>query len=71
MDLPIETFPLTEIWENAVKEYPDNQVIAFMGTHITYAELDIEVTKMAAQLQKLARKKECILVYIWQIHLGM
>ncbi|MFL2660108.1 MAG: long-chain-fatty-acid--CoA ligase [Alphaproteobacteria bacterium] len=56
-DSPIETFPLTEIWENAVKEYPDNQVIAFMGTHITYAELDIEVTKMAAQLQKIGAKK--------------
>ncbi|MDG1153878.1 MAG: hypothetical protein P8N25_03360 [Alphaproteobacteria bacterium] len=26
-DLPIETFPLTEIWEDAVREYPDNQVI--------------------------------------------
>ena len=56
-DSPIETFPLTEIWEDAVREYPDNQVIAFMGTHITYAELDIEVTKMAAQLQKIGAKK--------------
>ena len=28
-----------------------------MGTHITYAELDIEVTKMAAQLQKIGAKK--------------
>jgi len=56
-DSDVNTFPLTEIWDNAVKKYPNNHVIAFMGTNITYAELDIEITKMASRLQKIGMKK--------------
>ncbi len=54
-ELPVR--PLYEILDNAVRDYPDNPAIDFLGKIYSYKQIGQLVAKAAAGLQKIGVKK--------------
>ena len=53
----IDVYPLYNLWEDSSKKYADLDLIAYMGSTYSYAEIDAEIQIMAGRLQKIGIKK--------------
>ncbi len=56
-DAPIDTYTLHTMWDDIPDMYKNNDAIAFMGTTLSFAEVQNEITVMTARLQKLGVDK--------------
>ncbi len=55
--MPIPTRPVPELLERAVKRFPNNPAISFLGRTTTYSMLGAEVDRVAAGLQSIGVKR--------------
>ncbi|MBS0237405.1 MAG: long-chain fatty acid--CoA ligase [Proteobacteria bacterium] len=55
--MPIPTRPVPELLDRAVKRFPGNPAISFLGRTTTYAMLGAEVDRVAAGLQSIGVKR--------------
>ncbi|MCS1351535.1 AMP-binding protein [Mechercharimyces sp. CAU 1602] len=56
-ELDIPDVPLTRFLEDAVRDFPDREVIHFMGKRMTYSQLQDHVYRLANALRGLGIKK--------------
>lgn len=54
-ELAVGTLP--ELWQKSAQKFADKQVVAFMGTHMTYAEMDAEIETMKRRLAHMGVKQ--------------
>lgn len=52
-DAPLDVFTMVDLWKNAVAKFAHKDVIAYMGTHITYGQLDKDIELMKSRLHKM------------------